>query len=175
MLPELLAADRINVEVTIVVYLYRVVLRTGAEPRCLDHAEVGWFRPAEAVRHLPCSPGYYLQYRMIEEVAAVGASSTAGTAPAVEATPAIRPPVALAPYPSFVPRVGEIFEALIDPTGEGRRGYARERWHRLRRLASDPATPERWRCESLDGLGATGCPALGVIVDARPCRPGTVP
>lgn len=61
-----IAWDRLHVEVSLLVVLYRVVVTDG-EPTLHDHASLQWFAPDHAVRHLPCSPGFYLQYRAIRE------------------------------------------------------------------------------------------------------------
>lgn len=59
-----LAESRMEVDVSIDLALYRVVIVSGC-PRRLDHDQLVWLRPSDAVRYWPCSPGFYWQYRAI--------------------------------------------------------------------------------------------------------------
>jgi 8-oxo-dGTP pyrophosphatase MutT (NUDIX family) len=72
-----LAADRLDIEISALIYLYRVDLQpAGQKPVCLDHADIQWVAPDEAIRYLPCSPGFYVQYRAIAAAVAAVRSST---------------------------------------------------------------------------------------------------
>ena len=70
-----LTADRLDIETAALIYLYRVELVGRDKPRCIDHVELQWVMPEHAVRHLPCSPGFYVQYRAIASAAAAIARS----------------------------------------------------------------------------------------------------
>ena len=63
--PDRIAADVIHVEVAVYLHLYRVVFHPRTPPRALHHVALDWVRPEYAVVHLPCSPGYYVQYLSI--------------------------------------------------------------------------------------------------------------
>jgi len=63
--PGRVAVDSLRVEMTVVIHLYRVVFDPRTPPRALHHVLLDWVRPEHAVVHLPCSPGYYVQYRSI--------------------------------------------------------------------------------------------------------------
>lgn len=50
----------IDLEDWLSVSLYEVVFTGDLKP--LDHTELRWVTPLFAVKHLPCSPGFYLHY-----------------------------------------------------------------------------------------------------------------
>lgn len=55
-----IATDKLVVEVEIDIVLFNV--RLLGQPQQVDHAELRWVKPEDAVQRLPCSPGYYIQY-----------------------------------------------------------------------------------------------------------------
>lgn len=61
-----LAESHIDIETSIDVVLYRVVIVAG-DPKQLDHEQILYVWPSFAVRYMPCSPAFYLQYRAIQE------------------------------------------------------------------------------------------------------------
>lgn len=64
-LRDYLRSDRLSFDVDFELILYRV--RLLGVPRCVDHAQLRWVEHEHAVRHLPCSPGYYVQYAAVRE------------------------------------------------------------------------------------------------------------
>lgn len=61
-----LAESHMDVEVSLDIVLYRVVVVAGS-PKQIDHEQILYCMPSFAVRYMPCSPGFYLQYRAIQE------------------------------------------------------------------------------------------------------------
>ena len=53
----------LDVEISFHIDLYIVEpVVQGGEPSALDHTELRWIRPFDAVQNLPCSPAFYLHY-----------------------------------------------------------------------------------------------------------------
>jgi len=65
MVGPLLASSFLDVEVSFVVDLYPVLVDRHFRPRPIDHVELRWVDPTYAVKHMPCSPAYYLHYKAI--------------------------------------------------------------------------------------------------------------
>jgi 8-oxo-dGTP pyrophosphatase MutT (NUDIX family) len=61
----ILASSTLETEDTFIVELYPVLIGKDFAPRAIDHAELRWVEPEDAVKDLPCSPAFYLHYRAI--------------------------------------------------------------------------------------------------------------
>lgn len=57
----------LDLDVQLVLELYVIEIRTPQTMQRRVHLETGWFAPVYAMQHLPCAPGYYLQYRSMME------------------------------------------------------------------------------------------------------------
>jgi 8-oxo-dGTP diphosphatase len=60
---SLIVASMFELEIDICVELYPITFI--GEPKCIDHVELAWAYPLDAVRSLPCSPGFYAHYPWI--------------------------------------------------------------------------------------------------------------
>lgn len=64
---ELISAVRLDLEVSLVMRLYRVTLADGVPPQPLASQQLTWVQPQFAVERLTCSPATYLYYKDIAE------------------------------------------------------------------------------------------------------------
>jgi 8-oxo-dGTP pyrophosphatase MutT (NUDIX family) len=65
---ERIATGIVDADVQVLIELFHVIPEGGRHRPSLDfigsrdHEEVRWVDPYDAVRHLPCSPGFYVHY-----------------------------------------------------------------------------------------------------------------
>ncbi len=63
-----IATGMVTCDVRVLIYLYEVMLQEGHVPAVgvgSCHQELRWVDPAYAVRHLPCSPGFYEHFEFL--------------------------------------------------------------------------------------------------------------
>lgn len=61
---EFISMAMLQVDISFVIELYEVKLRAlSVLPQPLDHQELRWVNPVYAVKHMPCSPAFYLHYQ----------------------------------------------------------------------------------------------------------------
>lgn len=60
---DFVASATLDLEVTFVIDLYNVVLASDSEPpKALDHAELMFVDPWQAIKKMPCSPAFYMHW-----------------------------------------------------------------------------------------------------------------
>lgn len=60
---DFVASATLDLEVTFVIDLYNVVLASDSEPpKPLDHAELMFVDPWQAIKRMPCSPAFYMHW-----------------------------------------------------------------------------------------------------------------
>lgn len=61
---EFISMAMLQVDISFVIELYEVKLGAlSVDPRPIDHQALRWANPVYAVKHMPCSPAFYLHYR----------------------------------------------------------------------------------------------------------------
>lgn len=65
---KFLSMAMLHLDISFVIELYTVELGAmSTPPRALDHQELRWVNPFYAVRHMPCSPAFYLHYPQLRQ------------------------------------------------------------------------------------------------------------
>jgi len=60
---SLVSRARFELERTYVADLYAIHRADTRHPQALDHDDLAWVELGYAVKHMPCSPGFYLHYQ----------------------------------------------------------------------------------------------------------------